>query len=147
MKETRVSANVRVASCHAMAWLHVPCQAICLCVMSYSFAAMSCHQYSVSCRVKIVDLGTNNTVLIGRLPPPRPPAVPQGVQPPGGGPARFWQQDIGIKILVPSSPYHNLASGSCCVSCRINTFRVKKFCVVSRQNSVCPRVPDMSWPP
>ena len=87
---------------------------------------LECHKYSVPCRVKIFDLGTNKNVFTGGLPPPRPPAVPGGLPapqtpwrgacsppcppayreaPPLGLSVFLWYQDLGTRILVPRSWY------------------------------------------
>ena len=119
----------RAMPCHVMASRAMPghiftCHAI-------FFRVMPCHKYSVPCRVKVFDLGTNKNVFTGGLPPPRPPAVPWGLpapQTPWRGacsppcPPAYREAPplaisgspffVGTKILVPRSWYQNLGSGS-----------------------------------
>ena len=40
-----------------------------------------------------------------------------------------------------------VSCSKCCVSWRVNIYRVNEFRVVSSQNSACQRVSAMSWPP
>ena len=120
-------------SCHVMASRAMPghiftCHAIFLRVMP-------CHKYSMPCRVKIFDLGTNKHVFTGgcrpqtpcsswgasshpdpwrwACSPPCPPAYREAL------PLRL-SVCFGTKILVPRSWYQNLGSGSWYqVACRV----------------------------
>ena len=47
----------------------------------------------------------------------------------------IWSQIFGVLC------------SKCCVSWRVNIYRVNKFRVMSCQNSACQRVHAMSWPP
>ena len=55
-----------------------------------------------------------------------------------------WVQN-SVRNLVPqiSGALHS----KCCLSWRVNIYRVNKFCVVSCQNSACQHVHAMSWLP
>ena len=55
-------------------------------------------------------------------------------------------QEFGPRFLACHVIF-GVSCSKCCVSWRVNIYRVNKFRVVSCQNSACQRVHAMSWPP
>ena len=55
-------------------------------------------------------------------------------------------QEFG-SIFLACHAILGVSCSKCCVSWRVNIYRVMKFCVVSCQNSACQRVHAMSCPP